>query len=249
VKLAGRTILVTGAARGIGLELSRQLTEAGAHVIAVGRDAGALERLAAERPGRITPWPADLTDAAAVDRLVRLAPEQHPTLSVVINNAGVQLPGDFIQGDGAALAQDIRIESAVNFEAVAAICAGLLPHLRAQPSAALLNVSSGLALAPKASAPVYCATKAAVRSLTKALRYQCEDAAPNVAVIEAIMALVDTDMTQGRGSRKISARDAAAEMVRGLEQDATEIWVGRTKLLKILMRLAPGVAERMMRNG
>lgn len=112
-----------------------------------------------------------------------------------------------------------------------------------------MNVSSGLALAPKASAPVYCATKAAVRSFTKALRYQCEDAAPNVAVVEAIMALVDTDMTQGRGARKMSAHDAAAEVVRGLQRGAPEIWVGRTRLLKTLLRLAPGVAERMMRNG
>jgi len=249
MNLSGRTALVTGGARGIGLELSRQLVDAGADVVAVGRDVVALDRLAAEQPGRITPWPADLGDAAAVDRLIEQIPQRHPELSLVINNAGVQLPGDFIRGEPAGFAAAIRAESAVNFEATAAICVGLLPHLRAQPQATLVNVSSGLALAPKASAPVYCATKAAVRSFTKALRYQCEDGAANVAVIEAIMALVDTDMTQGRGRGKMSARDAAAEVIRGIARGTPEIWVGRTRLLYALTRVAPGLAERMMRDG
>lgn len=248
MNLTGRTALVTGAARGIGLELARQLVAAGCHVLAVGRDAAALAELEAEHMGLITPCPADLARASDVDRLVREIPAQHPNLTVLINNAGIQVTADVLQDDPRSLRAAFRDEIAVNLEAVVALSTGLLPHLSRQPSAAIVNVTSGLALAPKASAPVYCATKAAVRSFTRALRYQCEDAGLNVQVSDAVMALVDTDMTRGRGARKMSPGDAAAEVLAGIEADRDEIYVGKTKLLALLTRMAPGVAERMMRG-
>lgn len=246
--LEGRTALVTGAARGIGRELTRQLVAAGCSVVAVGRDAAALAQLEAEHSRQVTAWPADLTKAADVDRLVREVPARCPYLTVVINNAGIQVLADVMNDDPGGLRSAFREEIAVNLDAVVAISAGLLPHLARQPSAAIVNVSSGLALAPKASAPVYCATKAAVRTFTRALRYQCEDAGLKVQVAEAVMALVDTDMTRGRGSRKIGPDQAAAEVLDGLRRGDDEIYVGRTKLLKLLMRLAPGVGQRLMRG-
>ena len=248
MNLAGRTALVTGAARGIGLELTRQLVASGCSVIAVGRDAAALAQLEAEHSGKVIAWPADLTKAADVDRLVREVPARHPYLTLVINNAGAQVLANVVNEDPTTLCTAVRDEIAVNFEAVIAISTGLLPHLGRQPSAGIVNLTSGLALAPKASAPVYCATKAAVRSFTRALRYQCEDAGLNVAVAEAVMALVDTDMTRGRGGRKIDPADAAAELLAGLQRGQNEIYVGRAKLLRLVMRLAPGFGERLMRN-
>ena len=65
--------------------------------------------------------------------------------------------------DPAAFRPALQEEIALNFEAVVAVSTGLLPHLRRQPSAMIVNVTSGLALAPKTSSPVYCATKSAVR--------------------------------------------------------------------------------------
>lgn len=247
--LEGRTVLVTGAARGIGRELTRQLVAAGCSVVAVGRDAGALAELEAEHAGQVTAWPADLTKVADVEHLVREVPARHPYLTVVINNAGVQVLADVVRDEPATMRTAFRDEIAVNLDAVVAISTGLLPHLARQPSAAIVNVTSGLALAPKASAPVYCATKAAVRSFTRALRYQCEDAGLKVQVADAVMALVDTDMTRGRGSRKIDPAQAAAEVLEGVRRGDREIYVGRTKLLRLVMRLAPAAGERLMRNG
>lgn len=197
--------------------------------------------------GLVTAWPADLARADEIDRLVHEVPARFPNLTLLINNAGVQVTADVLADEPPALRAAFRDEIAINLEAVVALSTGLLPHLARQPSAAIINVTSGLALAPKASAPVYCATKAAVRSFTRALRYQCEDADLKVQVSDAVMALVDTDMTRGRGSRKMSAQDAAAEVLAGLQRGQDEIYVGRTKLLRLVMRLAPGVGERLMR--
>lgn len=248
MNLAGRTALVTGAARGIGRELTRQLVAAGCQVVAVGRDARALAELEAEHLGLVSPWPADLARADDVERLLREIPARHPNLTILINNAGVQVTADVLADPPPALRTAFRDEIAINLEAVVALSTGLLPHLARQPQAAIVNVTSGLALAPKASAPVYCATKAAVRSFTRALRYQCEDAGLNVQVSDAVMALVDTDMTRGRGARKMSPETAAAEVLAGLQAGHADIYVGKTRLLALLARMAPGVAHRMMRG-
>lgn len=247
--LAGRTILVTGATRGIGRELTHQLIGLGAEVVAAGRDHARLDTLAADHPDRVRPWPVDLADPDAVDRFVHDLRDRHPGLSVVINNAGVQTRTDFLADDPHTLRQTLRKEIAVNLDAVVALSTGLLPHLSRQPTAAIVNITTGLALAPKRSAPVYCATKAGVRTFTRALRYQCQHAAPHIQVIDAVMTLVDTDMTRGRDHDKISAAEAAAAVISGMCRDRAEIYIGKIKLLRAIMRLSPAVGYRMLRNG
>jgi uncharacterized oxidoreductase len=105
-----------------------------------------------------------------------------------------------------------------------------------------------LALVPKRSAPVYCATKAGVRTFTRALRYQCEDARLLVHVTDVVMTLVDTDMTRGRGRGKISAADAAAAVIAGIRRGAAEVFVGKTKILPVLMRFSPALGYRILRD-
>ncbi|MFC8847971.1 MULTISPECIES: SDR family oxidoreductase [unclassified Micromonospora] len=248
MKLAGTTALVTGAARGIGREFSRQLVERGAHVVAVGRDRDNLAALTAEHGDRVSPWPVDLAEPGAVDAFVGEVAECHPTLSVVINNAGVQTLTNFFADDPHRLRPALRREAAVNFDAVVTLSTGLLPQLRRQPASAIVNITTGLALAPKRSAPVYCATKAGVRAFTRALRYQCQDLAPQVRVVDAVMALVDTDMTRGRGRGKIGAAHAATAVLDGVCSGRDEIYVGNTKLLRMMMRLSPTLGYRLLRN-
>ncbi len=247
--LTDRTILVTGATRGVGRELTRQLVTLGAHVVAVGRDGERTRALADELSGPVTPWIADLADPEAVDALVTELPDRHPDLSVVVNNAGIQVLTDFLTDDPETLRSSARREIAVNLDAVVALSAGLLPHLARGPDGAIVNVTSGLAIAPKRTAPVYCATKAGVRTFTRALRYQCEDRAPRVRVTEVVLPLVDTDMTRGRGRDKISAADATAAVIRGIRRGSPEVRVGKARVLPPLMRLSPGLAYRILRDG
>ncbi|MEV3870205.1 SDR family NAD(P)-dependent oxidoreductase [Streptomyces sp. NPDC049906] len=243
------TVLVTGGARGVGRELTRQLVGLGAHVVAVGRDRERLAALAAAHGDRVSIEVVDLADPAALDALAEALPTRHPTLRAVFNNAGVQHLTDFLADDLPRTRQLLRRELTVNVDAVITLSTGLLPHLRRQPSAAIVNISSGLAVVPKPSAPVYCAAKSAVRTFTRALRYQCEDGAPHVRVVDAVLPLVDTDMTAGRGRGKISPAAAARSVLQGVARGRSEVYVGKARLLPPLMRLAPSLGYRTLRHG
>jgi uncharacterized oxidoreductase len=248
--LVGRTALVTGGSAGIGLALTRLLIREGvSRIIIVGRDADRLATVAAEFPGAVTTYAADLSCSVDVDRLIAELPMLAPDLSLLINNAGSQLLTDLPTSDGPDLIPDLRMEIAVNFTGVIALCIGLLPQLSRQPSAAIVNVTSGLALAPKMSSPVYCATKAGVRTFTRALRYQCEAELPHVQVIEALPPIVDTSMTKGRGRAKITPEACAAEIIAGVQAGQREVYVGKAKLLRAIMRVSPELGYRIMRGG
>ncbi|HWS38165.1 MAG TPA: SDR family NAD(P)-dependent oxidoreductase [Actinoplanes sp.] len=242
MRLADHTVLITGATRGIGRALTDHLTGLGAHVVAVGRNPSP------PYGDRVTSYRVDLADPAAVDAFTDMVTTRHPDLSIVINNAAVQENADLLAGDPGDLRPALRREIAVNLDAVVTLCTGLLPHLRRQSDAAIVNVTTGLALAPKRTAPVYCATKAGVRTFTRALRYQCEHTAPHIRVTEAMMPLVDTDMTRGRGTGKISPSAAAAALIDGLRRGRPEIHIGKTRLLPALMRLSPSLGYRLLRD-
>lgn len=239
--------LVTGGARGIGLEISKLLIERGVHVVALGRNEEDLAQLQQQFPQAVTPIAMDLTDPQVVDQLMADMAWAHPDLNMLVNNAALQVEMDALAGDPAKNIMNGRREIALNLDALMALSLGLLPQLARQERALICNISTGLAIAPKAASPVYCATKAGVRHFTRALRYQCADAGVPVQVSEAIMSLVDTDMTKGRGSGKISPQQAAREVVGGLARGKDEIWVGKAKLLKYISILTPPLAARMLR--
>jgi uncharacterized oxidoreductase len=245
--ITGRTALVTGGARGIGRELTRQLSAKGAHVVIVGRDHQALEEMRAELGNAVTALRADLTCQEEVDRVISIVADNHGALSILINNAATQTEMDFLDTEAVDRRPAVRREIALNLDAAICLSIGLLPLLRRQTQANIVNVSSGLAIAPKQASPVYCATKAGLRSFSKALRYQCAQDAPHIRIVEIIMALVDTDMTRGRGKGKISSHRAAREIVAGIERNLSEIWVAKARLLRIVNRLSPALAERMLK--
>lgn len=255
----GHTVLITGGGSGIGLALARQFVQAGNRVVLVGRSAERLESarkdLRAEiqsgNPGAleaVRTHVADLRDAASAFALS----EAFPDVNVLVNNAGVQHNYDLREIAASDFAQQAEQELRVNLLAPAQLCRAFLPQLirHAQtatgksPAAAIINISSGLALAPKSSAPVYCASKAGLHSFTQSLRAQLRS--DGVAVFEVLAPLVDTAMTAGRGSGKISPADLAGEFWRGWRRDRFEIFAGKTKLLRFLLRLVPSLARSLM---
>ncbi len=176
MKIDGRVVLVTGGSAGIGRELVRQMAGKGARVIVTGRDKARLDEVAAAHPDIVT-YRVDFSNRDAVDQFIAAVSAAHPDLSLVINNAGVQTEMDLV--NAVARLQEVREEIAVNFDAVVSLTIGLLPVVAARGGGAIVNVTSGLAIAPKEASPVYCAAKAGIRSFTKAMRYQCELRAPN----------------------------------------------------------------------
>lgn len=243
MNLENRKVLVTGGTEGIGAALVDQLVRRGAKVITCAR-----HEPGAGLPTGVIFRRCDL--AAAEDRRVFVSwlLEEHPDMSVLINNAGVQHLMDFHRTDFGTIESGSRLELALNLEAPILLCAGLLPVLSRQPEAAIVNITTGLALAPKKSSPVYCATKAALRSFTRSLRYQVEDVAPHIRVQEVLPPLVETRMTQGRGSGKMKPEAVASQVLSAIERGVDECYVGKSRLLKYMMRIAPGVAYQVLKK-
>lgn len=248
MRLTGQTVLVTGATSGIGLALSEQLLKSGNTVLAWGRNRQALTTLEQTYPNNVHAYVNDLSVPGQTEKMAEIVAEKHQQLSVLVNNAGVQHLVDFTTSSYAHIRDSTIEELQLNQAAPILLTARLLPVLAQQPEAAIVNITSGLALAPKKSAPVYCATKAAMRSFSKSLRYQLSDSGSHIRLFEVLPPLVDTPMTAGRGRGKISPQAAARAIMEGIEDDAEEIYIGKSQLLRVVYRLAPRVAERILRN-
>lgn len=242
MNISNNTILITGGATGIGLALAKRFAALSNTVIIVGRNEAALASAVAETPMLIA-HRCDLAKRVEREELVMMVEQQFPMLNVLINNAGVQYNYDLANTSNLPR---IEPEITTNLTAPIELCSLLMPLLAEQNKSAIVNVSSGLAFVPKRSAPVYCATKAGLHSFTKALRYQLEGT--NITVMELIPPLVDTQMTQGRGTGKISPLQLADEFLRAFEKDEAEINIGRTAILRVLNRFLPSVAERIMKQ-
>ncbi len=188
MNVSGHTILITGGASGIGLALARRFLEAGNEVIVCGRRAAKLDEARAAHPGLRTKI-ADVGDPRSREALIAWAFAEHPTLDVLVNNAGVQQALDL----RAPVAWEaVHTEIATNIEAHIHLALLFVPHVKERPGAAIVNVTSGLAFVPRTSVPVYCATKAAMRSFTLSLRDQLKDTP--IEVVEIIPPAVDTDL-------------------------------------------------------
>ncbi|WP_159881488.1 SDR family oxidoreductase [Paenibacillus puerhi] len=245
MRTSGHTALITGGASGIGLALTERFLQNGNKVIVVGRNESKLIELRARYP-EVAIMACDLSQDDEVDWLVKRLYEEYPGLSVLVNNAGIQYNYAFMEMDAAGGYDRIASEISVNLVAPVQLTARLLPLLARQEQAAVINVSSGLGLVPKKSAPVYCGTKAGLHLFTKALRYQLEGT--GIRVFEVIPPIVDTDMTLGRGRGKISPEVLADQFWTSYRHDRLEVAIGKVKLLKWVNRLAPSLAEALLKN-
>lgn len=240
MKTAHHTVLITGGTSGIGLALAKRFLMEGNIVIVTGTNAQKAEAIKNDLSA-LTVELTDMRDRQALEKLVH----RYPDVNILINNAGIQYNYDFV--DLAIAPEQIATELDINLISPLHLTKLLLPQLLNHRTAAIINVSSGLGIVPKQSAPVYCASKAALHSFTKALRWQLEGT--SVRVFEIIAPIVDTAMTQGRGRGKITPEALVQEFWRNFSNDRYEMRIGKTKLLFVLQRLMPSLAERIMRPG
>lgn len=238
------TILLTGATGGIGQALTKVLTAAGAHVIAIGRTPDSLHRVMPESTPAMTAIQADLTNPNDVQALLT---ELHTfEISGVIHAAGLQYAQILAEPSPQQWAETHK-EIAVNLTTPIQLTSALLPTLCCHGSPFVSAITSSLALAPKQDAPTYCATKSGMRHFMRALRYQMEASYPHVLVNEVIPALVATPMTAGRGAGKDSPNHVALSIVNGIARRKTETWIGKARLLKPLNRLSPALVANILR--
>lgn len=240
MQVSGHTVLVTGGSSGIGLALAAKFVSTGNRVIITGRDTKKLQHAKATLPALETEI-ADMRDSDALRKLATT----YPTVDVLINNAAVQF--NYQLGDPRTDLQIIDNEIGINLTGPIELIAAFLPSLQQKHEAAIINISSGLGFVPKQTAPVYCGTKAGLHMFSKSLRWQLENT--TVKVYEIVPSLVDTPMTQGRGSGKITPEQLVDEFWQAFQHDRYELGIGKTKLLLALNRFVPLLAERIMRYG
>jgi len=244
MKLAGRTILITGGSAGIGLAFALKFLELGNQVIVTGRRESALYELKAKYP-KLHTIQSDVADPEQIATLARRVKAGYPKLDVLMNNAGIMLHKNLKVPavDIAALMTEVNI----NVGGVIRMTSAFIDILTANKGT-VINVSSALAFVPLPSAPIYCATKSAVHSYTQSLRFQLEKS--GVEVIELMPPAVKTDLSadlpEGGLVALISTDELLKQTFAAFKKGKLEIRPGQANLLALMRRLAPGFMNRQL---
>ena len=238
MQITGNTILITGGGSGIGRALAESFLSLGNKVIIAGRRQSVLDDTTAANPGMASAV-LDIEDPAHITAFAQKIAADHPTLNVVIHNAGIMRPENLLTQSSVA---DSEAIIAINLLGPIRLTAALLPHLQNQPHATIMTVTSGLAFTPMAITPTYCATKAAIHSWSQSLRYQLKST--NIEVVELVPPYVQTELmgsAQAADPRAMPLKDFIAETIHLIQTqpNAEEILVERVKPLRFAEQNGP----------
>ena len=237
--LSNNTILITGGSSGIGMALAERFLQAGNTVIITGRGERALLDLKRKHPT----LHIKVSDAGSAADRIALASEvvrEFPSLNILINNAGIQRRVTMPANEPW---EETGREIDINLAAPIHLSSLLIPHLRAQSHAHIVNVTSGLAFVPMARLPIYCATKAALHSFTLSLREQLKT--ESIEVTEVIPPAVKTNLG---GSHDFGAEldEFTDSVVKQLAAGVAEVTFGASvQLSRISQSDAADVFRRM----
>ena len=221
MNVANNKILITGGATGIGLGLTERFIQEKNNVIICGRREAALNEAAAKLPGVITKV-CDLSDEASRVDLYNWVEANHSDLNVLVNNAGIQ---NWMSVTDEGFYQKANEEITTNVIAPLHLTA-LFTKLPALTT--VINVTSGLAFVPLAKVPVYCATKAFLRSFTLSIRHSLKD--KNIEVIEMIPPALNTDLGgKGIHDGQPAVSDFVAAVFEQMKAGETELSFGSSE--------------------
>jgi short-subunit dehydrogenase involved in D-alanine esterification of teichoic acids len=246
MKLSDNTVFITGGATGIGFALAKGFLELRNTVIICGRNSDKLKQVK-ERFPEIHMIRCDVTNGDEVKQAFESIKKKFGFLNILVNNAGIQYRVDFRKDEHVFKKIDEEID--INLRAVVRLIDVFMPLLEKAPQAAIVNVSSGLGIVPKKSAPGYCATKAAIHAFSKSLRYQLEET--SIKVIELFPPFTDTDMTKGRDNdvHRESPDFVARKFFLEFEKDRCEIKPGLMNIMLLQMnRFLPSLAEKIAKK-
>jgi uncharacterized oxidoreductase len=233
MKLSNNTILITGGGSGIGRGLAEAFHALRNQVVISGRTQKSLDEVTTANPG-MKSLTVDVADAPAIKAFADRISAEFPKLNVLFNNAGIMRNENLLEGAEQQL-EAAEAMTTTNLLGPIRLTAALLPHLRKQPEATIVNVTSGLAYVPLAMTPTYCATKAAIHSYTESLRYQLKDTP--IEVKELIPPYVATTLMgdrQANDPRAMPLDEFIREVMEifKMHPDATEIAVERVHPLR-----------------
>jgi uncharacterized oxidoreductase len=227
MNLTGNTIFITGGTSGLGQAWAEAFHKLGNQVIISGRRKDRLTEITNANPG-MKAVELDVANPASITTVCKKLIADYPKLDTVINNSGIMEIDDT-----STVMDDAQMASIIttNLMGPIRVTSALIEHLKKQPIAYLMTVSSGLAFTPMSPAAIYCATKAAIHSYSLSTRYKLKDT--NVKVIEIIPPWVQTDILNSKDNpNAMPLPDFIAESMKLLGTDADEILVERVKPLR-----------------
>jgi uncharacterized oxidoreductase len=240
MELSNNTILITGGTSGFGFLFALRFLALGNTVIITGRNKQKLEETKKILPG-IHTIQSDVSKVEDIIHLLKEVTHHFPGLNMLINNAG-EMRKIALQDDHDLY--DITREIEINLMGPIRMVQEFLPHLEKQKTAAILNVTSGIALGAFPIAPVYSASKSGLRSFTQCLRVQVRNT--GIRVFELIAPgsatpLNDRFWNGGEVNTRmlVSPEKIVEEAIKGMKSDRYEIFPGTAKIMRILSRLAP----------
>ena len=198
MNITDKHIVITGGASGIGLALLEELQETN-DISVIARPSDGLTRLKRTFP-QVAAYEADFADIKSVERVADALVKSERPVDILINNAAMQHTPQFLDDDFCY--ESIQREIDINFTSICALIYLLMPSLLRPDHAMIVNINSGLALVPKTSSAIYCATKGALNILSQSLRHQLAET--NVEVKQVFLPLVETAMSQRRSAKKTS---------------------------------------------
>ena len=240
MNIEGRTVLVTGASRGLGRTLAFAFAKAGAQKVFAGtrkaEDAAGLKQDATTTGVRITPIQLDVTNDDDIAAAAGLGP-----IDLLINNAGIAGYGNPLSMDLAAAVEEMN----VNFFGALRMSRALAPHMIERGEGMIVNVATAFA---KINLPIvgsYCASKAALLSLGQALRAYLQD--KGVHVMTVMPTTFDSDMSKGADVPKMTREFVAGEILRHIREESIDPPIGE-EAEQVLegLRTDPLALEKML---
>lgn len=167
--LEGRSAIITGGSKGLGLAMAAGLASAGANILLVNRNeaegASAAHSLQAQYPVQIKSFNADITNQAETEAMVNYAIESFGRIDILINSAGINIRG----GINEVSVDDFNKVLQVNVTGTWLACRAVTPHMKSQGSGKIINLASTLGLVGLANRTPYTSSKGAVVQMTRAL--------------------------------------------------------------------------------
>jgi 3-oxoacyl-[acyl-carrier protein] reductase len=249
MKLQGKTALVTGASRGIGLAIAYELAKHGiTRLLLVARNQQRLAEIATDMAAigvEVIPLALDLTDRVKVNVVISQAWRDYGQIHLLVNCAGVAHQAPFLQSK----LPQVQEEIAINLLGMYTITRLIARRMVSQREGTIVNVASLMGKVAAPTMSTYSATKFAILGFTQALRGEL--ASHNVRVISLLPTLTDTDMVRDlqlfRGLAPMSPQRVAQALIRGIERNDREIIIGWQSHLAVWGNyLVPRLVDRVV---